>query len=174
MVATAIIWVAVVIGLTVATTYVESFRICSTSSVVRPATSATERSSTSGSDPTGPSGTIAEKETTSQPATEVTTVCGGPSPMHVALLLLPVVLIFVLVLTSLDVLGIKLAFREVERKVEGQKEAVEHVAREVTLIRQSQTMSLTINHYLAAAAQVAVEGDAEVPEASITLEEVEG
>jgi hypothetical protein len=94
--------------------------------------------------------------------------------MHVALLLLPVVLIFVLVLTSLDVLGIKLAFREVERKVEGQKEAVEHVAREVTLIRQSQTMSLTINHYLAAAAQVAVEGDAEVPEASITLEEVEG
>lgn len=175
MIVGAAVWVAVVLVLAAMTTYVEPMRICTTSTVATSAGSVTERASVE-TPPNGPAptGTASVTSTATDATDETTTACGGLSATQVTLLLLPAVLIFLPALTSLDVLGVKLAFRDVAKKVDDQKDAVQRVERDVTAIRQTQTMSVTINQRLMATGQEALEGDAEVADANIPIESLEG
>jgi hypothetical protein len=144
-------WSLLVITVAIVTNVVPGARICDESTVGTPAKVQEEVSSPSTDQAAAPgTGQVSTKRTTTSSGTETTSECSGLSVAQAALLLAPGLLFLAPALSNLDVTGLfSLSFREVQRKLDEQKNVVDSVAADVASVKQTQEtivrLGLTIN-----------------------------
>jgi hypothetical protein len=135
MVAGAAAWMALVLGAAATTNIFHVARLCDETTVSKPET-VEERG--------GPSN-LPTLKTTRSTSTTTTKKCGGVTVPQAAVLLAPGLLFFAPALTTLNVAGLfSVTFREVRRKLDEQRAAVDHVASEVREIKTKEETAVKV------------------------------